>query len=193
MHSSRKRTVRCSSRLLGGGDVCPGGVCPGGVCLGEGDCLEGVSAGHSPPVDRILETCLWKHYLPQLLLRTVMMSLHAGRWKYIQKWSKNKGQSSKKFFAFACEWGQRVSSIVRDKTLYLTMLSAVTPTQWGFYIISVLPHIHIFTDVSMFGMFLTLYRNLGITKSSLCCRIDSKLQFSGSYVKISWEMASEIS
>ena len=32
---------------------------------------------------------------------------------------------------------------------------------------------------------LTLYRNLDITKASLCCRIDSKLQFSGSYVKIS--------
>ena len=86
---------------------------------------------------------------------------------------------------------------VRGETLYLTMLSVVTPTQWVFYIISVLPHyvahIHIFTNVSIFGCFLTLYRNLGITKSSLCCRIDSKLQFSGSYVKISWEMASEIS
>ena len=44
-------------------------------------------------------------------------------------------------------------SIVRDETLYLTMLSAVTPTQWVFYIISVLPHMHIFTDVSMFGCF----------------------------------------
>ena len=31
MHSTRKRTVRCS--------VCPGGVCPGGVCRGGGGCL----------------------------------------------------------------------------------------------------------------------------------------------------------
>ena len=77
---------------------------------------------------------------------------------------------------------------VRGETLYLTMLSAVTPTQRVFYIISVLPHyaahIHIFTNVSIFGCFLTLYRNVGITKSSLCCGGDSKLQFSGSCVKI---------
>ena len=33
MHSSRMRTVRCSSRLLGGGwDVCPGVCVPGRVC-----------------------------------------------------------------------------------------------------------------------------------------------------------------
>ena len=44
-------------------------------------------------------------------------------------------------------------------------------------------HIHIFTNVSIFGCFLTLYRNVGITKSSLCCGGDSKLQFSGSCVK----------
>ena len=89
-----------------------------------------------------------------------------------------------------------VEVTVRDETVYLAMLSAVTPTQWVFYIFSVLLHIHIFTDVSIFlavSCFLTLYRNLGITKSSLCCRGDSKLQFSGSYVTISWEMASEIS
>ena len=37
MHSSRMRTVRCSSRLLGG-DVCPGG------CLPRGVFVRGVSA-----------------------------------------------------------------------------------------------------------------------------------------------------
>ena len=72
----------------GGGGVCPGacllcwclprGVCPGGVCPVRG-CLpsEGVSAqwggvcpvrgvcpeGLHPPMDRILDTRLWKHYL----------------------------------------------------------------------------------------------------------------------------------
>ena len=87
---------------------------------------------------------------------------------------------------------QRVSKYCK-RWNYLTMLSAITSTQWVFYIISLLPHIHIFTDVSIFGSFLTLYRNLSITKSSLCYRGHSKLQFSGSYVTISWEMASEIS
>ena len=38
-----------------------------------------------------------------------------------------------------------------------------------------------------------MYRNVSITKLSLCCKGDSKLQFSGFCVKISWEMASEIS
>ena len=37
-----------------------------------------------------------------------------------------------------------------------------SPDQWVFYIISVLSHIHIFTDVSIFGCFVTLYRNLGM-------------------------------
>ena len=96
MHSSRIRTVRCSSHLgrrgglprgsvclggvcLPGGGVClgrgvfqggsawgclSGGVCPGSVCLSEG--AEGGSAcqmGVTPPLDRILDTRLWKHYL----------------------------------------------------------------------------------------------------------------------------------
>ena len=49
MHSSRMRTVRCSSHLGGGGEiVCPGGCLPAGGwgCLGF---KEGV---HFPPVDR---------------------------------------------------------------------------------------------------------------------------------------------
>ena len=70
------RTVHCSGCLLGN-------VCLGGVCLGEGGCLpRGVSGlggvclgvvcpgggvcpgGYTPPpVERILDTRLWKHYL----------------------------------------------------------------------------------------------------------------------------------
>ena len=50
MHFSRMRTVRCSSRLLGGGGlparwrwcVPRGRVCPGGVCLQGGVCPGGV-------------------------------------------------------------------------------------------------------------------------------------------------------
>ena len=72
-------------------------------------------------------------------------------------WPLNLSTSSNKFSWINnignVAYRQRVSSIVRDETLYLTMLSAVTPTQWVFYIISVLPHMHIFTDVSMFGCF----------------------------------------
>ena len=47
MHSSRMCTVRCSSRLLGGGGVCLG-VSAQGVCL-----LGGLSAGgvcQTPPL-----------------------------------------------------------------------------------------------------------------------------------------------
>ena len=49
MHSSRMRTVRCSSHRGvsvreglpgGGGGVCPGDVCPGGVSA-QGGCLPG--------------------------------------------------------------------------------------------------------------------------------------------------------
>ena len=89
MHSSRMRTVCCSRHW---GDVWPGGclvgvsahrgVCPGGVCLGgclprqfcPGGCIpsctgwQGVCPNacwdtHTSPVDRILDTCLWRHYL----------------------------------------------------------------------------------------------------------------------------------
>ena len=59
MPSSRMRTVCCSGCLVEGG-VCLGVSAWGGICL-EG----GVSPGGCtpPPVDRILDTCLWKHYL----------------------------------------------------------------------------------------------------------------------------------
>ena len=39
MHSSRMRTVRCSGRLLGGGEVCSGGCLRRGLCALGGVCL----------------------------------------------------------------------------------------------------------------------------------------------------------
>ena len=72
MHSSRMRIIRCSGRLgwrfacggvcLGEGSVCPKvGPAQGGVCLG---CTPpGPRGRHTPaPVDRIIDTSLWKHY-----------------------------------------------------------------------------------------------------------------------------------
>ena len=87
MHSNRMPIVRCSDRLMMGRGVCPGGSLPRGlsaqgVCLPRGclprGCLpKGVSAWRGclpgggvcpggcthPPVDRILDKHLWKHYL----------------------------------------------------------------------------------------------------------------------------------
>ena len=48
------RTIRCSSRLLGGAGCLPRGVCPGG-CL----------------TDRPVDRRMWKHYLGATTLRTV--------------------------------------------------------------------------------------------------------------------------
>ena len=39
MHSSRMRTIRCSSCLLEGGICLPGGVCLGGLFACQGGCL----------------------------------------------------------------------------------------------------------------------------------------------------------
>ena len=75
MHSSKMLTVRCS------GCLGRGGISRGGAVLRSG-CLPWVRVSARgvfaqgrqtppPPVDRILDTRLWKHYLPQLLLRTV--------------------------------------------------------------------------------------------------------------------------
>ena len=88
----------------------------------------------------------------------------------IKKWNSilgKKKSAHKKLWVsnrFICptQWklkcmGKECCISVRGETLYLTMLSAVTPTQLVFYIISVLPHyvahIHIFTNVSIFGCF----------------------------------------
>ena len=77
------RTVRCSGRCSGPGGACTDGVSSrGSICLGG----EGVSArvsawrgcslpqcklGYTPPVDRILDARLWKHYLSATSLRKV--------------------------------------------------------------------------------------------------------------------------
>ena len=81
------RTVRCSDRwggvsaqggCLPGGCVCLGGVCPGG-CLAGGVCLGGCIPACTevdtplPPVDRILDTRLWKYYLATTSLQTVIV------------------------------------------------------------------------------------------------------------------------
>ena len=81
MHSSRMRTIRCSGRLgwrfacrgvcLGEGSVCPKvGPAQGGVCLGvytpwtQRQTHPRLRGRHTPaPVDRIIDTSLWKHYL----------------------------------------------------------------------------------------------------------------------------------
>ena len=66
-------TVRCSSCLLVRGYLPRGIVCPGVSAQGVGGwCLPGGEGGcwcipacteADPPVDRILDTRLWKHYL----------------------------------------------------------------------------------------------------------------------------------
>ena len=45
----------------------------------------------------------------------------------------------------------------------------------------------------IFCLFSPPYRHQNITKTSPCCRGCSQLRFGGSYVKIGWEMASEMS
>ena len=78
MHSSRMRTIRRSSRLLGGGVCQPGGCLPGGGCLpargrlpaggvfylpgqclpgGGGVCPGGCLADTPTPMDRMTDTC----------------------------------------------------------------------------------------------------------------------------------------
>ena len=86
------RTVRCSSRLLGvstqgvlsrgfAGGVCPGGLSGEGVsaqggCLPWGVFAQGVipacTEADTSPVDRILDTHLWKYYRAATSLRTVI-------------------------------------------------------------------------------------------------------------------------
>ena len=66
-HSSRMRTVRCSGHLPGGGKG--GGFAQGCVC--PGGCIPACTEVDPLPVDRILDTRLWKYYLASTLLRTV--------------------------------------------------------------------------------------------------------------------------
>ena len=68
MHSSRMRTVRFSGIGKGEGGVCSG-VCVSQHALGRWGCLPQLPP---PPVDRILNTHLWKHHLSATMLRTVI-------------------------------------------------------------------------------------------------------------------------
>ena len=61
MHSSRMRTVRCSSRLLGRGCLPGGGRC---VPLGS---VSQHARRQTSPVDRIIDTRSQKHYLSATL------------------------------------------------------------------------------------------------------------------------------
>ena len=81
MHSSRMRTVHCSSRLpgvgclSGGGIVCPGDVFRGCLprgCLPRGCLPRGVSARH-PPVDRMTDRCK----------NITLQQLRCGRWRFV--------------------------------------------------------------------------------------------------------------
>ena len=68
INSSRMRTVRCGNRHwgVGGGDICLRGVCSRGVSLGcVCVCVCVFTSQPPPPVDRILYTRLWKHYLSE--------------------------------------------------------------------------------------------------------------------------------
>ena len=63
MHSSRMRTVRCSSRLLGGGGEVSASQEEGRVCLPAGGCTPLPPCGQTDTCENIT--------FPQLLLRTV--------------------------------------------------------------------------------------------------------------------------
>ena len=96
------RTVRCSGRRGGRGRWClpresargvsaQGGVYPsmhwvGGVCIpactGWEVCPSACWDTHSPVVNRIIDTRLWKHYLSATTLRTVNMSVSQKHLKY---------------------------------------------------------------------------------------------------------------
>ena len=68
MHSSRMRTVRCNGRR---------GCLPRG-CLPRGG-LPQCMLWYNPPVDRILDTRLWKHYLSAATLWTVKITSRIGK------------------------------------------------------------------------------------------------------------------
>ena len=71
MHSSRMRTVRCSSRLLGEG-VSVGGCLPRGKgVMSVQGCIPACTEADTP-MDRIFDTRLWKHYLAATSLRPVI-------------------------------------------------------------------------------------------------------------------------
>ena len=63
MHSSRTDTVRYKGHLRGGGVSAQAGCLPRGKCLPKGCLPGGCLPRRYPPVDRILDTLLWKHYV----------------------------------------------------------------------------------------------------------------------------------
>ena len=76
MHSSRMRTVRSSSRLLGGG-VCPEGVCPGVVVYPS------MHWGRHPPRTEWLTDRCKNITFPQLRLRMVIRMKHIWMFSYL--------------------------------------------------------------------------------------------------------------
>ena len=87
---SRMRTVHSSGHLGRGGCLSRGCLLRGVSVQGD-VCLEGClpSGGEltPPPMDRSLDTHLWKHYFLQLLLRTIKIDIfltrphtQSGRW-----------------------------------------------------------------------------------------------------------------
>ena len=92
----------------GGGGVCSGGVClvPGGVCLvpERGGAWSGGVSQHalrqtpSPPVDRILDTRLWKYYLGPTSLRPV--NIPTQRTFQLTKGSFTPSESEGELFSF---------------------------------------------------------------------------------------------
>ena len=75
----------CGIVWLGG--VWLGGVCPGGVSAQGGYVFPSMYWGRHPrPVDRILETHMWKYYLAATSLRTVEMLKYVVNWMYHSRW-----------------------------------------------------------------------------------------------------------
>ena len=84
MHSSRMRTIRCSGRLschthpLPCMPPChahlPCHACPSLLCTPP-------CHAYPPPVNRILDTCLWKHYLSTTTAADVII------WIYIESFA----------------------------------------------------------------------------------------------------------
>ena len=136
------RTVRCSDRW-GGGGVCPGGCLPGGVCLPGGCLSRRVSARGClprgvypsmhwgrhplPPVNRILDTHLWKYYLATTSLQTVIMIV---------------------FCYFECLLHQTDTVVERQKigpqtaVLYVLALPLLDTLQWLWSYERFIEHVH---------------------------------------------------
>ena len=73
MHSSRMRTVHCSSRLLGG-PVCPWGCLPRGVFAEGGSCIPACTEEGPPMWTEWLTDGCKNITFPQLRLRTAITS-----------------------------------------------------------------------------------------------------------------------